>query len=367
MGGIMNNIYEIQELFKPSFSQRLLRKEPKENAIVEVNNLLAKKPIKEVKLEEIEAISEKYKVDLHSRFNGLLNSMYYGYLKHCLLDNCISDNELDDLNHLRSLLLLTDSEVEEHHNMLVNEIYKTNIDEVISDGKIDKTEEEFLEKLKTNLKLPADIAEKISGESRKKFVLSRYENMTVDRQISPDDWEEFNLIAKNLDVKVKFDETTQEQIEKFKLFWFIENGELPIKEVSINLQFNEHCYITANADWFEKRTITKRINYSNPYLRIKIMKGLYYRAGSLAYEKVSSDQVQLIDSGKAYITNKRIIFIGNKKNMNIQLNKIFSLNPYSDGVGIEKDSGRSPIIKVYQDADIFTMTLGRVINDLHFT
>ena len=65
-----------------------------------------------------------------------------------------------------------------------------------------------------------------------------------------------------------------------------------------------------------------------------------------------------------FITNRRLIFLGRKKNTNIQLNKILSLNPYSDAVGIEKDSGKSPIIKVNENAEILGMILNRVINDL---
>lgn len=56
--------------------------------------------------------------------------------------------------------------------------------------------------------------------------------------------------------------------------------------------------------------------------------------------------------------------MGSKKNTNIPLNKILSINPYSDGVGIEKVSGRSPLLTVSDDAYILLMILSRVINDL---
>ena len=93
------------------------------------------------------------------------------------------------------------------------------------------------------------------------------------------------------------------------------------------------------------------------------MKGVYYRVGSMGIQKSTAEELQLIDSGRVFITNKRIIFLGNKKNSNIPINKILSINPYSDGVGIEKASGRSPIITVSDDADLLIMILSRVIND----
>ena len=149
-----------------------------------------------------------------------------------------------------------------------------------------------------------------------------------------------------------------------KLYWLIENGELPVKQVNINLQKSEVCYYYTNADWLENRTVTQKINYGGVGYRVKIMKGVYYRAGSVKVQRITSDQLLQLDSGSLYITNKRIIFVGLKKNTNIQLSKVLFVTPYSDGVRIAKDSGKSPILRVSSNADILAMTLGRVINDL---
>lgn len=235
---------------------------------------------------------------------------------------------------------------------------------MISDGNIDDSEKEFLKKLREGLMLPERLAEKIGEESRLQLINGRFKSITDDSRISPEEWEEFSAIAKNLDVTISMDEATRGQLEKFKLYWEIENGELPVKQVGINLQRGENCYYSNYVEWYEKRTVTKRINYGGPVARIRIAKGLYYRVGSVNYEKVSSEHLLLIDSGEVFITNKRIIFIGRKKNTNIPLNKVLSLNPYSDGVEVVKATGRSPVISVSEGADILTMILSRLINDL---
>lgn len=359
----MNNLYKIEELILPSFFQRLLQIEPKENAFIEVNNLIATRPFGEIEFEEITAISAKYKVNLRKRFIDRLKELYLRCLTQCLSDNILNNKDLVDLNHLKILLMLNDSEVEELHSQVAGEIYNKFYNEAISDGKLDKSEKEFLEKLKENLRLPTIVEEKISDESRQQFLQVQFNKIVADGKISPDEWEELTSIAKNLDDNIKFDEKTKAKVEKLKLYWLIENGELPVREVSINLQKNECCYFTSNADWLENRTVTNRINYAGPTARIKIMKGVYYRAGSMGVQRITSEQLQVIDSGQVFLTNKRIIFVGNKKNSNIQLSKILSVNPFSDGVGIEKDSGKSPIFRLSDNSDIFAMTLGRVIND----
>ena len=184
-----------------------------------------------------------------------------------------------------------------------------------------------------------------------------------DDKISPNDWNEFIEISKNLNITLESDQASDDRIERMKLNWIIEHGKLPVKQVSINLPATEQCYYYANIEWLETRRVTKRVNYSGPTYRMKIAKGLYYRVGSISPQRITSDELQVIDRGTVYVTNKRIIFTGAMKNTNILLGKILSIIPYSDGVGIEKDSGKSPILRVSNNADILAMIIARVIKD----
>jgi Chloroplast envelope transporter len=360
----MNNVYVVKELKTPNFFQRLFSLKPKINALIEINNLLATKPLEEISVEAIEFIAATYNVNLHRKFSSQLKEIYQQYLARCLSDNLLSDSELSELNTLKHLLVLTDSEVAELQLNLTSEIFRKSFDQAISGGTFEKSTEEFIDKLQKNIRLSDDIAAKIGSESSKHFMDNELQKIVADQKISPDEWNELNQIAKNLNVTLSIDDATQQQLEKFKLYWLIENGTLPTKDIEITLPRNEHCYFSMDADWLETRTITKRINYGGPALRIKIMKGVYYRAGSVGVQRVTSEELTLIDSGIIYITNKRIIFVGSNKSANIQLSKILSVSPYSDGVGIEKDSGKSPVIRVSNNADIMALILGRVINDL---
>lgn len=360
----MEKLFTTQNLKTANLFQRVFKKEPKENAFIEVINLLATKPIKEIKLDDIEEIEARYKVNLHTKFLDQLKGLYERYLKKCFEDEVLTDNEVEELNHIRNILVLKDNDISGLHDKLGGDIYRRKYDEAISKGTLEKSKEEFLDKLRENLRLPEQIANKISSESRNKFMDIQMGKIIEDGKVSPDEWEELNAIAKNLNVQINIDEASKAQLEKMKLYWFIENGDLPIKQVDINIQKSEQCYYSTSVDWLETRTVTQRINYGGPSYRVKIMKGVYYRAGSAKVQRITSEQLQLIDSGTVYITNKRIIFVGSKKNSNIQLSKVLSVTPYSDGVGIEKDSGKSPILRVSNNADILAMTIGRMINDL---
>jgi hypothetical protein len=67
-------------------------------------------------------------------------------------------------------------------------------------------------------------------------------------------------------------------------------------------------------------------------------------------------------SGTASKTNRQLAFAGIGI---IPFGKILSITPYSDGVGIEKDSGRSPVFQVSDDASLLAMYISRLIKDFN--
>ena len=359
----MSSPFSYIELKKPSFFQKITGSRLRENAINEINNLLSTKSILEIDSTEILQIADKYNINFVKEFSDRFIEFYEVYLKQCLKDSLLSEVEIQELNHLKNLLALTDPEVSNLHNRISGDIYKKNYEDVIKDGEISEAERYFLDKIQSNVVLPFEVVNKISGDARDLYLQSQFKEITSDEKISPTEWEEAEKIAKNLNAQLSFNGDSKMQLEKYKLYWLIENGELPEKQVELNLPENEICFFSINADWLELRTVNKGYNYGGIGYRIKIMKGVYYRMGNINLKKITSEELQVIDTGTVYLTNKRIIFTGSRKNTNIKLNKILSITPYSDGVGIEKDTGKSPIIRVSFNADILTRTLGRMIND----
>jgi hypothetical protein len=360
----MEKLFQVVSLYKQSLFQKIFGQIPEENAVIEINNLLASKPIKSITNHDISSILAKYKANLYKTFRKNLYEFYAVYLNYCLKDKVLSDDELGELKHLKNLLNLNDNDVDVIHNKIAGTIYQESVHEAISDGRLDEAEKEFLEKLQKQLRLSEKTAKKLSGDIRGKFINDYLSDIVANERLSPEDEKEFQNMAKSLMIDVKLDEPTKARLEKFKLYWLIENGELTSKEVDINLQKSEKCYFIIQVDWYEQRTVTKRINYAGPTARIKIMKGVYYRVGSVSGERVTNEEWKLIDSGRVYLTNKRLIFMGSKKNSNIRLDKILSFTPYSDGIEINKETGRSPLLSFKDNVDIFGLLLSRLLRDV---
>lgn len=358
------NLYQTKSLIGISFCQKLFKQFPEENAVIELNNLLATKDFLHITQREVEDIENKYKLKLSTEFKLNLEEFYVVYLNHCLSDKILSDQEWNVLKHLKHILRLEDKAIRKLHAQVGEIMYKKSFQEAISDGRLSKEEEVFLNKLAETLELPKRLSDKISAEARSTFVENCVTHIIAGQRMSPIEEQELQAISRNLNVTLQLSEQTKEQLRKLKQYWAIENLDLQIIHPDIAIQKSEVCHmIIHHVNWHELRSAKQRTNYSGYTTSFKIAKDFYLRSGSHSSKSYSADTMKLIDTGTLYLTSKRIIFAGAKKNANIRIDKILNFTPYTDGVEIEKETGKSPMLHIHQHADIFCMTLERLLNE----
>ncbi|MCS6821841.1 MAG: hypothetical protein NZ551_08220 [Microscillaceae bacterium] len=358
-----HKIYTKKEFKKPSLVQKFFGKKPKENALTEINNLLAEKDLRDITLEEIHLIASKYGVNPSVDFEQEILQFYKDYLKSCLEDRFVSEEELKDLKHLKYILEINDKEVAKIHEELAGEIYRKEVERVINDGELDENERIFIEKLQNDLRLPDSIAKKIYQTSGQELIRNFMNNAIADAKLTPEEEQELIKIAKNLNAEVRLDSATKSSLEKYKLYWQIENDEMPELVVDINIPRNEKCYFHTQAIWYEPVKEAQQIIHSSSSLRIKIAKGLYWRNKNEAVKKIDNNW-EAIDTGDMYLTNKRILFKGKKGDKIILLNRILDFTVYSNGIDIERETGKNPFLSFERTTDIFAMLLGKAISQL---
>jgi hypothetical protein len=359
------NIYKTKELKKQGLIQKLLGKLPAENVMVEINNLFAanQTSIEKIKLDNIIEIADKYKVNLNNKFKEIRLELFRSYLHHCLTDSKLEDFEIKSLKHIREILLLNETDTESQIKLETEKLYEQHVKVAVEDGKLDDSEKENLERLKKDLLISESVASIIYNTSAKDILKKFIDGTVSDERLSPNEEKEIVEISKSLGIELKVEENSKDVLDRYKLYWQIENSELPVIDSDINIQKTEKLHFQAYVKWLEQRRITKRVNYGGPTARIKIAKGVYYRVGSIGVQRVSEDVWQTIDSGQIYLTNKRLIFMGAKSNKIIAINKILDIEPFRNGIDIQKESGKSPFLEFSNNADIFSMILVRLMNE----
>lgn len=141
--------------------QFILRQKPPENALVELVNRLADGRLREITTDDVNRIGKTYGITIAQRFRVELENLYRNYMRYCLMDRKLTDEELADLAHLARLFELdavTCAAIQRH---LTRQLYFRTVSEVLADGTIDESERQFLQRLQEQLNLPAGDAENI--------------------------------------------------------------------------------------------------------------------------------------------------------------------------------------------------------------
>ncbi len=112
-------------------------------------------------------------------------------------------------------------------------------------------------------------------------------------------------------------------------------------DITENLPFkfqkNEYLiWLFQNVELFEQRIKTTYEGGSHG-ISIRIVKGLYYRTSRFKGNPVKTTNFVPISTGWFAFTNKHIYFSSRTKNFRIKYEKIITLQPYSDGIGVTKD------------------------------
>jgi len=121
------------------------------------------------------------------------------------------------------------------------------------------------------------------------------------------------------------------------------DGKLPERvQVDGNLPFNlqkteKIVWVFQDVDYYEEKTRTRYVGGSQG-VSIRIAKGLYYRTGAFKGERVQTSETIHADTGLLGVTNKHIYFSGPSKRFRINYNKIVSFEPFSDGIGVQRDA-----------------------------
>lgn len=354
------SVYEKKELTKQSFFQRVFGIHPKQNFIIELENLLSENednPLS-IRKSNITSLKEKYKIkskDFKYEREFLLNS----YISKCLWDGHLSEEEKKQLLHLSELLDIND----DYLNRKITEegkiIYKKRVQLVISDDIIENSEKDELNSLQKEFNISEEDSTNILSSEVSSKIQTYVDSLLEKRRISPEEEKKLNEMLSGLNVTAKF---TGDGIEKFRKYWDVENAELVPIESPINLQKSEVLYFSTKTDWYEERTRTTSISYGGLGTKFKICKGVYLRAGSIAPSRITEGYLKLIDSGKLYFTNKRLIFMGEHGNKLIPYSKIFSFTPFADGIEIDKETGKKPFLKS-EDPELMGIYLARLLKD----
>jgi len=349
---------------KRSAMQKLLKKQIPENLIIEINNLLADKPILEVSHSDFKAICQKFDAVTIAKSQRRFMGYYHLYLQECLEDKKLTDQEIAELARLRLLLGLSDRVIKEIHSSVIDRLFSKEVGRSYSDGNMNDEEQIFLNQLSQNLLLSKDRTDEIIAKQARIRIDEKLDEIMEDGRITPEEEEDFMALVKNLGLKPDIGLQTQEIYEKYKIYWQLENEALPLVTTDINLRDAETACFTAPGKWYESNISTRVKNFNPLSGQLKLPGEESWHTGYPGEVEDPDENWGFIDTGKMILTNFHLVFIGINGRKSIDLKDVTNFVPYSDGMRIERDNGVSVILELLQKADYLSVLINRVISEI---
>ena len=240
------------------------------------------------------------------------------------------------------------------------DLYEKLIEIFIRDGELSESEKEILLKVKDILGISDKDAKKLYSMIVTNFISSELRKIFEDNMVTPEEKEYIKRLTKGLNVEL--DEKTRKRIEDLYSVYLIMNQPLSPIPCPINLQKNEECYFEIPRAELQKWK-KERVSYGGVGLSFRVAKGVRFYTGTGRITS-SQDVLKTEDTGSIYITNKRFIFVGQKKTTSIKLDKILDFNIYEDDgmIEIKKETGPALIFRPLTDVNLFY--LSAVLNRL---
>lgn len=136
------------------------------------------------------------------------------------------------------------------------------------------------------------------------------------------------------------DEKRKEELVAEASSW-IENlkkeKNLPSVTTNILLKAGEEAFVQTESKLYENRGVTHSKS-SGRGGAVRIAKGVYIGGSNRSGTSETIQQLKVIDSGSLVLTNKRLVFDGGRENRNIPIEKIISVNHFSDSIEISSEA-----------------------------
>lgn len=237
--------------------------------------------------------------------------LYQQSLEKALADGILTDDETRELASVRAEHELTEAEV----RMVALSLYRRALRDAVADSRITEEEDEVLQRLRGQLGLS-------------------------DRDLRDD-------VA---------------QLQRVRLLSEVERDHLPHVESPVPLAHGEQCHWVIQARLAD-RLYTPGRKSELRKLRFEVASQDVFSANGDRSELRTSDEMLPIDMGVLLITDRRTLFRGARRTVNVPHLKLLSIDLYKDGVAIKESDPARRSFFIVDDPELTAAVLLRAARD----
>jgi len=220
--------------------------------------------------------------------------------------------------------------------------------EAVSDGILTQEDIHRIESKRQKLGLSIDDMRTF----RTMVYMTAVKAVQKDKRLTPAEAESLSRIAEHFGVEPTTVERTQRHLAKYRLLYEIEQGNLPYVTVpGLVLQKGEECFWSEPGELLEERVVRRRYGGGSSGFSVRLAKGVYWRVGGHRGSIQRETELQAVSVGELILTNKRLIFRGDRKNVNAKWDKLLAVNVFLDGLQVSLVNRQKPILIRFRDRE----------------
>ncbi len=348
---------------KRTWWQRLRQDCPPDTILAAVYQILAESPtIQSVSREDVSHILARYRTHNTIALEAELAGLYRQYLRHCLADRFLTNAEIADLAHLANVLGLSEETVATAREEVARQLYGSESAAAVEDGRVDAVEWEWLSYLRDYVQLPEPVAHSIFADAAERAYRKFLHEAIADRQLSPEEEIQLARIAAGLGVPAPQDSETLRTLERYRLFWRIENMRLPSVEGLVELNEGEarHWEEAGSAEPASAQDFGQAQGES---ARVSGLSAWFWRSARYRNRGALAPKLDPV-TGWIAVTSRRLVFQkagGQPPELELPL-KDLEVEPIADGLWV-RAGGASWVFRTEADIEIFHRILGRALRD----
>ena len=109
-------------------------------------------------------------------------------------------------------------------------------------------------------------------------------------------------------------------------------------QLPFNFQKSEKLiWLFQGVDYYEQKKRREYVGGSTG-VSVRVAKGVYFRTSAFKARPVDRVETVHVGTGLLAVTNKHLYFSGGQKSFRVRLDKIVAFEPFSDGIGIQRDA-----------------------------
>lgn len=238
--------------------------------------------------------------------------------------------------------------------------FKQRLIEVCSDGKITESELALINSLAEEYNIEEEDFKKVNSAAYE----AAFKAIISDGVIT--DQEEIDIIETQQILMV-----TDQQIPKqlavlrqHRELRNIQKGILPsVNSFGLILQGDEQVHFRARADLLEERVVSRKYQGGSSGVNIRVAKGVSFKVGQHKGRSISEKGVVTVDEGDFYVTSKRLVYKGGKKNFTLNFSQLVGYEVFKGGIDISANKGNTKMLKFKEtfDADMLELLINVAI------